>query len=490
MRIPLPKATAPAGYPSNPYKGFLGVPTFYDSIPGLKNNGSANAAQYRIGVAPKGAPHSTSGSANAAEHRLGVKSAPAKKAPKKAPARPSSSSSARVSGGSGPVTSGGSFAPGGAAGAVGGSLNPYLDIIGSLKDDKTFSDYMAEANKIYKPSMDYLNQQKADVTARSGQYDTDLARMYQSLVGDINAQNPIIGQNYDSAINQQNQITGNATAAVGNNYARSQAQQMAMLKQLGIEAAAPDTLQTGQDSQAFFQSLLDTQGANQNQFLNSQKVASQDFNTAQANIANQTGVNARSDLKMQTNDILGQLAGKGADLQTQINQQAVQMQSGAAQGLLDQQKMMMDAVRYNNDDQMDMAKFQETVANNQANLGLRNATLQAQIERDRANAELGLAKLKASQSKTTAPKIPSNPWGNASQIALQLYGGNQQQAGSALDAIQSTLRLYPTLLNSPTSSELLTKVLSRVSPTGKPTGGGDTASLQSLVDYIYKQLKG
>lgn len=490
LYIPSLRAKAPGPGGNSIYTGYVGAPTFYDSLRkggSTSGSSSANAAQYRLGVAPKGAPRSSSGSANAAEHKLGVKSASTKAKPKAS----SSSSSAASSrgGGSGGGFGGGSFGGSvGAGGTSGGSSNPYLDIIGSLKDDKTFTDYMSEANKIYKPSMDYLNQQKTDVSNRSGQYDQDLAGMYQSLVGNINAQNPVIGQNYDSAINQQNQITGNATAAVGDNYARSQAQQMAMLKQLGVEAAAPDTLQTGQDSQAFFQSLLGAQGANQNQFLNSQKVASQDFNTAQSNIAGQTGANARTDLKMQTNDILGQLAGKGADLQTQINQQAAQMQSGAAQGLLDQQKMLMDAVRYNTGDQLDMAKFQETMSNNQANLGLKNATLQAQIERDRANAELGAAKLSASTSKSSAPKIPSNPWGNAAQIAMQLYG-NQQQAGSAIDAIQSTIRLYPDLMNQP-SSALLSKVLSRVSPTGKPTGGGDTASLQSLVDYIYKQLKG
>jgi hypothetical protein len=306
--------------------------------------------------------------------------------------------------------------------------------------------------------------------------------MYEALVGDINAQQPVIQQNYDSAIANQNQITSGAKQAVGSNYANSQAQQMAMLKQLGIEAAAPETLQTGQDSQAFFQSLLDTSGAGYDQFLNSQRVAAQDFNTAQSNIAAQTGTNARADLQMQLQDILAQYGGKRADLQTQINQQAVEMQSGAAKALLDQAKLMLDAVRYNNDDQMD-----------QANLKLNYDRLAQEQEAARGNLEARLAEIQQRAAEQTAKanapaKPPSNPWGNAALIADQLYNNDTAEA-NALRAIQDTIRLYPSVMNDSDSSDLLNKVLSRVSPTGKPTGQGDTAALQTLVDYIYKQLK-
>lgn len=354
----------------------------------------------------------------------------------------------------------------------------YLDIFNSIKgNDKTLADYMAEANKIYKPSLDYLTQQKKDATTRAGEFDKSLADMYAGLVSNIDAQSPIIAQNYNDAISGQNQITGNAKTAVGNNYANSQAQQMDMLKQLGIEAAAPDTLQTGQDSQAFFQSLLDTSGAGYDSFLNSQKVASQDFNTAQRNISAQTGVNARSDLKMQLQDILAQLSGKGADLQTQINQQAVQMQSGAAQALLDQQKALLDAAYKQDQTNIDLSRL--TFDQQRAATADENA---------KARLALDKAKFDATPPKSSSSgvKIPSNPWGNAAVIAQNLYG-NPTSAQNAIEAIQTAIRSLGTPAD---AQQLLDTVLRRVSPTGSPTGGGDTSSLQTLVDYLYKQLYG
>lgn len=418
---------------------------------------------------------------NAQDYQAARKAIAARAKTKSKPAAPKKTSAASSSGGSLSGGFGGSSPSSFGGGSTGGS---YLDIFKNTpQDDKTLADYMADANKIYKPSLDYLNQQKTDATKRAGVYDTNLQKMYSALVGDINAQQPVIANNYNNAINQQDQITNTSKQAVGNNFQNAQSQQMDMLRQLGVEAAAPDTLQTGQNSQAFFQSLLDSSGAGYDSFLNSQKVASQDFNTAQSNIANQTGVNARADLQMGLQDLLGQLAGKGADLQTQVNQQAVSMQSGAAQAMLEQQKAMLDAM-YKQD---------------QTNLGIGNLDLRGQQlaldrikaangdENAKARLELDAAKFEATPPKTAAtPKLPSDPWGDASAIANSIYG-NKTSAGSAIKAIQDAIRAK----GKPNSAdELLNTVLTRVSPTGRPTGGGDTANLQRLVDYLYGKLYG
>lgn len=389
---------------------------------------------------------STPGSANAAEYRLGV-----------APAS--------GTGSTGAPSSSGSSNPFDFSVPSGGSYASFLSSAGNAPS-QSFSDYLSEANKIYKPQLDYLAQQTKDANTRAGQYDTDLAKMYATLVGNIDAQQGVIDSNYNNAINTQGQITSAGKASIGNNYSNSQAQQMAMLKRLGIEAAAPQTLQTGQDGQAFFQSLLDQSGAGYNSFLNSQKVAAKDFNTAQSNIAAQTGTNARADLKMSLQDILAQFAGRGADLQTQINQQASTMQQSAVQQMLDQQKAAMAAQQAQDDYNLNLAKFK-----------LDQQKAASSDENAKAKLELGLANLQNGKQANDP-----NVWNSALNMATGLYT-TQVGAVDAIKAIQNAIRIAQVKTapgRNPSKSDVMKELMSKSRP--------DAGQLQAIVDYVYKQM--
>lgn len=317
-------------------------------------------------------------------------------------------------------------------------------------------DYNALARQIYEPSLDYLGTQEKISTSRNKANDAQLASMYNNLVNSIAGDTRTINADYGKSISDVARGTRAAVDSIGNIYSKSAAEQAAMLKMLGIQAAAPDTLAPNARDKAFFQSMASTSGKSVADMLISNRATGQEYNTAQKNIARQTGVDARASNKLKLQDTLNQIMGQRANLETTINSQAQQMQANAIKQLQSQ------------------LAAQEQQANSDRNFAMQQARL-----------ALDTSKFKVSSSAANATPAAKDPWGKLEQLASTLYP-NQVATGNAVKAIQDTVTQAASsgqyTWQSPV--EFINAVLSR------NRGAKDSKQLMQLATYAYQQMFG
>jgi hypothetical protein len=129
-------------------------------------------------------------------------------------------------------------------------------------------------------------------------------------------------------------------------YQKNSDAQNALLKQLGIQAAAPDASQQAQDDQAYFQgqSKLEQQGALD--ALNQQQMAQTDYSRNLGNTARMAGENTAQDIQSQLRDYLDQ-AGSQQDALRAGKSSAIaallaQMQQQDAQRVQTQEQSQFD----------------------------------------------------------------------------------------------------------------------------------------------------
>lgn len=411
-----------------------------------------------------GGMSSDSGSANAAEHRYFPRTStdrPAKKPKRKVAKAPSSSASYMppTSKYSGPSA---------------------MDMIMSAIPPPDV-DYQAEAAKIYKPSMDFLNSQIGSTKKQARTADIALRNMYHGLTRDIGAQAKTINQQYGGSINQIKAATSQGQKSVKRTYDTAENEQAAMLKRLGIQAAAPDTLTPLTRDEAFFQSLIGSSGGANQQQLVQNRQASQDFNTAQRNIAGQTGAEARSDNQLVLQQLLADIGGRKADLSTTINQQAQSMQQSAAQQQLEAQKNAMAALNADRSYQLQSSNLDLA----QGRFALDTSKFEAsQVDAER-NYKLALQKLAQQGSGASTKLSAPDSWGKASQLASQLYNGNQTAASNALQAVRDAIARNPDTVNTWKNPNDLVRAVLKRNP-----GANDVGQLTSLATFIYQQLFG
>jgi hypothetical protein len=257
---------------------------------------ASKQAAGRARMAPPGGDNN--GSANAAEYRLGLT---------KPAARPSSDNSGYQ------------------------SSNSYTGMPAPKEVD-----YQELARQIYEPSLDYLDSQSAAAKKRNAANDSQLAAMFGAGVKDIRGQAGGIKKNYKDIIGQVAQGTGAAVGAVDRTYDASANELAQMLQHLGIQAAAPDALAQNTRDESFFKNMASASGKSVADMLQANEASSLDFNTAQGNITRQSGLDARANNKLNLEDTLNQIMGQRSGLETQINQQAQSMQSSATDQLLKQ----------------------------------------------------------------------------------------------------------------------------------------------------------
>jgi hypothetical protein len=438
-----------------------------------------------------------SGSANAAEHRYFPQTStdrPAKKKPKPKPRPKVRSTPSSSSGYTSPFKA---IAP-----QVVWQGPSAMDMIMTKLPQKEVN-YQKEARKIYEPTLDYLDVQDKRVRTRATNNDKSLNNLFSGLASDIEKQSGAINQQYGQAINTVRGATRQGKQDVSKNYDAAAAEQARMMKSLGIEAAAPDVLKGGTEDEAFFQSLIQSAGTGSENFLTSENAGALDYNRAQAGITRQEGLQARTDNKTQLGDILGQLAGKKVDLRQTINEQAQSMQQAAAAQQLEAQKQAAAALQQDRAFAMQNAQFglqqqqfglaqqnaqagfMDTQADNEtarARLMLDTSKFQNQTsEQDRAY-QLALQKLAQSGTKTAAPV---DAWGKGAQLAQSLYGGNQQAASNAIQAVRDAIAANGDAASQWQNPNDLVRAVLKRNP-----GANDVTQLTSLATYLFQQIFG
>lgn len=441
-----------------------------------------------------------SGSANAAEHRYFPGTSTDRKA--KSRKKPKSRSSSRSSRSSSEGYVSPFKAISMAVGPVWKGPSAMDMIMTQIPSPKI--NYQREAKKIYQPTLDYLTGQGKQARTRSTANDRALSSMYGGLAANIQGQDRAINAQYAGAKNSVNTATEQGVNAVDQNYDSAAREQAAMMKQLGIQAAAPDVLKEGTNDEAFFKSLMQSSGNAANTMLEENRVSEQDFNRAQANISRQSGADARSENRLQLGDILSQIGGKKADIMTTVNQQAASMQSAAVEQRLEAQKQAAAALQQDRQFAMQQANYglqAQTAAQNynlqqqrfaldagdrsadndmaQARLALDTAKFETGSQEADRQYKLALQKLATGGSAAT----PVDAWGKGAELATKLYGGNQQAAGNAIAAVRDAIAANGDAASQWKNPNDLVRAVLKRNP-----GATDVTQLTSLATYLFQQI--
>ena len=318
---------------------------------------------------------------------------------------------------------------------------PGIDDMGMGAD----TDYMAMARQMFAPQTQYLDQQAAAAKARGAENDRQVAGYYNQTVKDILGMAGGIKQNYASGRNNVGAAYNQAMSEVGSAYDKSRDDQLAILQRLGIEQAAPEVLEQNAGDRAFIQSVLAANNQGNQNMLTQMGTAAGTFNTEQGNITRQAGAEARTGLKRQLEDILAQIAAKKADVNSQINQQGISMQSQAQQDAYNRFK--------------DQRDFNYMVAKDRADLDLKRMSMAGE------------------------DSAASDPLGKVYSLANSVYG-NPQSASNAVRLVSEALANgKPT-----TAAQFIEQVMQRAHRANPVVN--DEANLQRLAALMFNELYG
>lgn len=314
------------------------------------------------------------------------------------------------------------------------------------------TDWLAEASKIYEPQFDYLDQQAASGKQRTAQNQAELKAMYDALVKDIFASQSGIKSNFGTGIKDVGAAYNQGINAIGNTFDTTRNSEIDILKQLGIEQAAPNILNQNASAKTLLQGILQANGISEQNTLRGMLQSALAFNTEQGNISRAEGVNQRSLQSRGLADFLNQIAGRKADIQTQVGQTAQSMRSEYAK---------------------------QQLASQQAAL--------SQSNKDR-DFQLRLAELAAKYGPQNQDQSKLDPGTQINNLAIKLYG-NPQSAGNAVNALRDAW-------NDPTYTAGITNPMALYRATmerlikNNPNATSEAGKISSLADLMYTLLNG
>lgn len=236
--------------------------------------------------------------------------------------------------------------PGG--GVDGGMANPFQmlqdQLFGAVNNIGVSSTPIEQLRQIaeqqvaaqFDPMMSAL-QREMDTRTKRGNRSMDTARdMYGSLSKDYLSQLPELTEQFaaeDQAVQQRYDGAQNSLRA---EYNQNADEQDALLKKLGISAAAPDASQQAREDQAYFQNQFELSQQQDQGAVNDQQNAQMSYQRNLGNTAKMAGENLAQDIGTELADFLNQAGGQMTDLRGQ---------KGAALNALLSQMQMQDSQR-------------------------------------------------------------------------------------------------------------------------------------------------
>lgn len=313
-------------------------------------------------------------------------------------------------------------------------------------------DYMAMAKQMFAPQTGYLDQQARQAQQRGGENDKFVAGMYGQTVKDILGMAGGIKGNFDQGRNEAGAAYNQAMGSVNKTYDQSRDSSLEILKRLGIEQAAPETLEQNAGDKSFIQSILAANNQGTQNMLTGMKQGALTFNKEQGNITRQAGAEARTNMRRGLEDVLAKIAGTKADLQSQIGQQAWSMQSDAQKQA---QQAQSDAYsRYK-----DERDFNYTMGKDRADLDLKRLAMSGQ------------------------DKGATDPLGKVYSLANQVYG-NPQSASNAVRLVSEALSEG----NPTNAAQFIQQVMNRAHRANAQVN--DEANLQRLAAMMFNEMYG
>ena len=207
----------------------------------------------------------------------------------------------------------------------------------------------------YDPQIKALEGQMEQTTVRGNNNIKEAKAMYGSLAKDIAAQLPGITNEMRQTADEVKARYGGAGEELEENYDEQAAQQSAVLKQLGVQAAAPEANKEQNADEAYFEAQM---GQDQQQTLDALaqiQAGAEQYNQQSSNNANLAGNNAAQDIRGQLEEFLQQAGSQMAALQSGKESTAsallAQLQGADQQRAEDTAQKTMDRI-------MQLANFQ------------------------------------------------------------------------------------------------------------------------------------
>lgn len=260
------------------------------------------------------------------------------------------------------------------------------------------------AKKAYQPTYDALDTGRQNSRDQYKVSDQIVAGLYDKLAADTATRQADTTKQYANQTAAADQRGKDTQAAISDSYSGAQDKQAATLKALGIEAAAPGSMQAGTDAAAFQGSQAATQAAAQGSALADQGAAQHDY---QNNMASADISQGKADRSGLLNDLSSTLAGYDQQQQAVAGQQGQQALT-IGQGLSDQDLNVQTTnagfqqSAYQNAVQAAQAQYSAQVANQQyqnqqaqQSIGLQQqaAAAQAAAEQQKYDNDLNYAKV-------------------------------------------------------------------------------------------------
>lgn len=168
----------------------------------------------------------------------------------------------------------------------------------------------------YDPQIQALKAEMARTQRRGEGNQSEARGMYNALSKDIAAQRPGITQQMDAAqVDVANQYNA-AKKDIDKGYNASQAEQEAIMKQLGIQAAMPDANKEAATDEQYFKNMAMQDSRQLQGAMEQIQQGAEQFNQQSANSASMAGTNTVQELKAQLEDYLMQAGGQMSALQS------------------------------------------------------------------------------------------------------------------------------------------------------------------------------
>lgn len=334
---------------------------------------------------------------------------------------------------------------------------------------KDFSGQAASmAAGAYAPSYAALDTGRANVNSNYDYASKVTAGLYDKLAADTAGKEVQSQQNTAKAQTADSANAAQTGAAISQGYSDAQGKEAAMLKSLGIEAAAPGALAASTGASSFQQGQAATQAQAQKANLTAQGQAQNNFqtNTATAD-ANQGKADQGALLNTKKTD-LNQFDAQQQAVAGQQAQQALTIGQGMTQTDLQAQQSNQSAANssYQNQIAATQADYNAKVANQQFQMQqtavnydrlVAARSAQYQIQQQQFNNSLDLSKIQ-------------NQYGidatNAGSTRLSADAAKQNSDWNVNPRNPANNRIYPVNPNSPIASQVLTGLIANGNGTG------------------------
>jgi hypothetical protein len=201
--------------------------------------------------------------------------------------------------------------------ADGGGGNDINDILAQLQQLQDPSRYLAGENDLraqaaaiagakYDPVIAGLRNQASQATKRGEQGQKDVISIFNQLSDSLKGDVPTIEGQYNEAQQKQTGQFNDLKQGIQDQYAKSQAEQAQIYKDLGIQAAASDVTPQQQTDRDYFTNRASTDAQVQNSALTQERQGMVDYTNKHSQNARTEGTQRSADILANLNSLLEQ----------------------------------------------------------------------------------------------------------------------------------------------------------------------------------------